>query len=237
VNINTTKITLSFTDYVNQQIKCDTTAWAYKFYNSWNECDYWGAYNYFSVIAQVYEFDVIFMSKGTNFKFPIPVKSYNPELFSSFTFNKAERPAINVKDFIVGNMFILNQDINNTVLKFYLTSDVKLKKSNVLNKCKLTFLGAEFFISVYSLSSVNVIRYISPLAKINLNTTASATELRYINLLANYNLTIQTNTYENRYINPTANLSLYSSIYIIPNCSATFWARKFEAWGDCNTWS
>jgi hypothetical protein len=237
VNINTTKITLLFTDYINQQVKCDNTAWQLKFNNSWNECDYWGGYNYFSVIAQVYEFDIIHLSKDTKFKFPLYVKSYNPELFSSFTFNKVERPTINVKDFIVGNIFTLNQDINNTVLKFYLTSDVKLSKSNVLNKYKLTFLGEEFFISVYSVSNINVIRYINPLAKINLNTTASATELRYINLPANYNLTIQTNTYENRYINPTTNLSLYGSIYIIPNCSTTYWARKFEAWGDCNTWS
>jgi hypothetical protein len=237
MNINTTKLSLLFTDYVNQQIKCDNTSWQLKFNNSWNECDYWGGYNYYSIIAQVYEFDVIYLSKDTKFKFPLYVKSYNPELFSSFTFNKTKRPTINVRNFIVGNIFTLNQDINNTILKFYLTSDVKLSKTNVLNKYKLTFLGGVFNISLYSVSSVNVIRYINSPAKINLNTITSATELRYISLSANYNLTIQTNAYENKYINPTANISLYSSVYIQPNCNATFWARKFEAWGDCDTWS
>jgi hypothetical protein len=237
MNINTTKLSLSFTDYVNQQVKCDNTAWQLKFNNSWNECDYWGGYNYFSVIAQVYEFDIIHLSKDTKFKFPLYVKSYSPELFSSFTFNRAERPTINVKDFIVGNIFTLNQDINNTVLKFYLNSDVKLSKSNVLNKYKLTFLGTEFFISVYSVSSVNVIRYINSPANLSLNTTISATELRYINLPANYSLTITPTIYNDRYIISNANFSLYGSVYIQPNCSTTYWARKFEAWGDCNTWS
>jgi len=257
MNVNITKFSLSFTDYITEQVKCDNTAWQLKFNNSWNECDYWGGFTSFSIIAQVYEFDVVFLPKKTKFKFPLYVKSYNPEIFSSFTFNRAERPTINIKEFIVGNSFTLKQDINNTTLKFYLTSDVKLSKANVLNKYKLTFLGSIFSISIYSISSVNVIRYIKlpakislnakalaneiryiklP-AKISLNAKALANEIRYINLIANFNPTIQTKPYENRYINSLANIPLYGSVYIMPNCNSTIWIRKFEAWGDCDTWS
>jgi hypothetical protein len=175
--------------------------------------------------------------KRSKFKFPLPVKSYTPEIFSNYTFNKVERPTINIKEFIVGNSFTLKQDINNTTLKFYLTTDVKLTKANVLNKYKLTFLGSIFSISIYSISSVNVIRYIKSPVKISLNAKALANEIRYINLIANFNPTIQTKPYENRYINSLANIPLYGSVYIMPNCSSTIWIRKFEVWGDCDTWA
>jgi hypothetical protein len=237
VNVNTIKTALSFTDYVSNQVKCDNTAWQLKFNNSWSECDYWGGYNYFSIVAQVYEFDVIQLPKGTKFKFPLYVKSYNPEIFSNYTFNKVERPTINVKEFIVGNIFTLNQDVNNTILKFYLTSDVKLSKSNILNKYKLIYLGSVFNISVYSISSVNVVRYINSPMLFSLNAFINDTELRYINSSLDFTFTIIPTVYNDRYLTTNANFSLYSSVYIQPNCRTTYWVRKFEAWRDCDTWS
>jgi hypothetical protein len=237
MNVNTIKTVLLFTDYVSNQVKCDNTAWRLKFNNSWNECDYWGRYFYTSNLAQVYEFDVIYLPKETKFKFPLYVKSYNPELFSSYTFNKVERQTVNVKEFIVGNTFTLNQDVSNTTLRFYLTSDVKLSRFNVLNKYKLTFLGGVFNISVYSMSSVNVVRYLTSLTKINLNTISTIEGIRYINSLTNFTFIIAPTIYNDRYLTTNANFSLYGSVYIQPNCRTTYWARKFEAWRDCDTWS
>jgi hypothetical protein len=237
MNINTIRTTLSFSDYIKEQVKCDNTAWAYKFTNSWNECDYWGGYNYFSVIAQVYIFDIIHFSKGAKLKFPLPVKSYNPELFSSFTFNKVERPTTNIKEYIIGNTFTLGQDLNSTELKFYLASDMKLPKSDVLNKYKIVFLGNVSTISIYGYSSVNLLRYLNSNMQFSLNTTASTTALRYINLPANYSITITPTIYSDRYITSIANFPVYGLTYIQPNCKMTYWIRKFDSWRDCNTWS
>jgi hypothetical protein len=141
MNINTIKTAPSFSDYDKEQVKCDNTAWGFKFDNSWEECSYWNSFNYFSVIAQVYIFDIAFFPKGFKFKFPLYVKSYNPELFLSHTINKVERHSINVKGFIVGKDFTLAQDLNSTEIKFYLNSDIKVSKSKVLNKYKGVFLG------------------------------------------------------------------------------------------------
>jgi hypothetical protein len=239
VNINTIKTALSFSDYVNQQVKCDNTAWQLKFTNSWNECDYWGGYAYFSIIAQVYIFDIIFLSKETKFKFPLPVKSYTPEIFSNYIFNKVERPTINVKEFIVGNTFTLGQDLNSTEIKFYLNSDVKLSKANVLNKYKVVYLGnvSTIPISVYGYDSVNVSRYLNPTVNLSLNTTTFATDLRYINSSANYKLTISPTINNYRHLIPNANFSLVGLITILPNCKKTYWSRKFNSWSDCGTWS
>lgn len=237
MNINTIKTTLSFSNYVKQQIKCDNTAWQLKFTNSWNECDYWGGYSYFSVIAQVYIFDIIFLSKGTKLKFPLSVKSYDPELFSNYTFNKVERQTINVKEFIVGDIFTLGQDLNSTQLKFYLNPDVKLSKVDTLNKYKVIYLGNVSTIPVYGYNSVNVFRYLNPIPNFSLNITSSATDLRYINSPANYSLTITPTINNYRHTESIAKFSLTGSISILPNCKLTFWSRKFNSWGDCGTWS
>jgi hypothetical protein len=237
MNINTTKTALSFTDYVNQQTKCDNTAWQTKFSNSWNECSYWGGYTYFSVIAQVYIFDIISFSKGTKLKFPLPVKSYNPELFLSYTFNKVERPTDYVKEYIVGSVFTLGQDLNSVEIKFYLTSDVKLPKSDILNKYKAIFLGTISDIPVYIYSSVNSLRYLNINTNFSLNATAYTLSSRYINSPANYSFTIIPTIYDNRYLISNANFSLSGSGYIAPNCKMTYWIRKFDSWEDCDTWS
>jgi hypothetical protein len=63
MNLNTIKTALSFSDYVNQQVKCDNTAWQLKFTNSWNECDYWSGYIYIPIIAQVYIFRYYFLTE------------------------------------------------------------------------------------------------------------------------------------------------------------------------------
>lgn len=237
MNINTIKTALSFSDYVNQQTKCDNTAWELKFNNSWNECSYWGGYTYFSVIAQVYIFDIQQFQKGVMFKFPLPVKSYDPEIFSSYTFNKVERPTDYVKEYIVGSVFTLGQDLSSVEIKFYLTSDVKLPKENVLNKYKAVFLGNISTVSIYIYSSDNSLRYLNSNMQFSLNTTTSTLVLRYINLFANNSITIIPTIFDNRYLISNANFPLYSSAYIQSNCKMTYWIRKFDSWRDCNTWS
>jgi hypothetical protein len=217
LNINTTKSTPSFVDYVIDEVKCDNTAWVYKFTTSWNDCNSWGANTYFSIKAQVYEFNIEFLPKDTKFKFLPYVKSYTPEMFSSFVFNRIERPAINVKDFIVGDTFTLNQDINNTTLKFYLSPDIKLTKSSVLNKYRVFFSRVLYSISIHGECITRGYRYINP--------------------SFNFSTKLQTNIYADRYINPFIDFSLYSLVYVYPNCKATYWSRKFNVWKDCNVWS
>ncbi|MBX0311083.1 MAG: hypothetical protein JHC31_04675 [Sulfurihydrogenibium sp.] len=237
MNINTIRTTLSFSDYVKEQVKCDNTAWIYKFTNSWSECDYWGGYISFSTIAQVYILDITYFPKGTKFKFPLPVKTYQPEVFSSYTFNEVRRPIDTVKDYIVGNNFTIGQDLNLTELKFYLTPDVKVPKSYVLNKYKAVLLYNVSTISIYGYSSVSLLRYLNSNMQFSLNTTAFTTALRYITLPANYSITITPTIYGNRYITSNANFSLYGSAYIQPNCKMSYWIRKFDSWRDCDTWS
>jgi hypothetical protein len=171
------------------------------------------------------------------FKFPLPVKSYDPEIFSSYTFNKVERPTDYVKEYIVGSVFTLGQDLNSAEIKFYLTSDVKLPKENVLNKYKAVFLGNISTVSIYIYSSVNSLRYLNINTNFSLNATAYTLSSRYINSPADYSFTITPTIYGNRYLISNANFPLQSSAYVQPNCKMTFWSRKFDAWRDCNTWS
>jgi len=122
--------------------KCANTAWKSKFSNSWKECEVWsGDKRYYCLtdkIAQVYILDVDNLTTSSTFKFPLPVKSYEPDLFLSYRNNQAKRKTEGVKGYIVGNEFTTKENIQIKELKFYLTSDVKVPQSYVLNKFKIT---------------------------------------------------------------------------------------------------
>jgi hypothetical protein len=191
----------------------------------------------FPIIAQVYIFDIYYLPKDTQFTFHLPVKSYTPEIFSTYNFNKAERQTINIKNYIVGDTFTLGKNLISDEIKFYLTSDVKVSKSDVLNKFKVVFLGHISTVPIYGRCSAIIIRHLSPTAKIHLDTIASVSTLRAVNPTANLSITIKPTINNNKYISSNTNLSLVGSVKIEPNCEMTYWIRKFDTWRDCDTWS
>lgn len=236
MNVNINKLVLNIEDYYN----CEKTAWKLKFKNYWGECDVWCSYAYYyfyaNKIAQVYIIDAPFIPKGTIFYFPFYVKSYNPELFSSYTFNNEARNTQKDKDFIVGKTFITNQDITSGSLEFYLTSDIKVPRDYILNKYRVFYTNVINNISVYvNIDNITVLRYIqTPLQIKNINTTANCTVWTYLPKL-NISLTTDTVIQDNRYNQATANFSSSSSVDVLSYMTWADWDTP-DGWGSFDEW-
>lgn len=239
MNINTTKTVLSVKDYVEDNVKCQKSSWQYKFNSSWNECDTWCDYiNYYfmsNVLSQVYIIDSPHIPKGKKIGFAIPVKTYDTNLYSSFIFNKVERSASGVGDFLTGGAFTPNQDIQNAYLTFYLNPDVKIPHQYILNRYKATFFHPTLNLPVYmSVGKFMMNRNlfidgtIKPKAQINLvadrylsavfdfKTDDKATVIRlsvkgYINAIADFSVYATSRIGAYRYLNPVAKLNITAS--------------------------
>jgi hypothetical protein len=257
MNINTTKTVLSVKDYLKDELKCQQSAWKYKFNNSWNECDTWCDYlNYYflsDVLAQVYIIDSPNIPKNKKIRFALPVKTYDVNAFASFVFNKVERTTEGVKDFIVGTTFTTNRDIKPAYLTFYLNPDVKIPKEYILNKYRAIFLNTTTNLPVYittqfyvnrnlltngvikPTSKVSFIadRYLQILSNIKLSSSVNLRKISnkgYIYLTTDLDITAQSGLVVDRYINPVAKLNITT----LPNLTAT---REIASNGLINTGS
>ena len=238
MNVNTIITAQSFVNYTQAQIKCDNTAWAYKFNNSWNECWYWGGFNAVGNIAKNYVFDINYLPAGTKLSFPIPVKTYQPQLFSSYIFNTTSRLVNNTQGYIVGQKFIVGNSLTNTVLTFTADSNVKLPLSYAVSFYGQTWIGNEGKAIFKLVSTVNANRTISQIYKAIMKFyTNQATINR--NILPTIKAVFSDNStiFANRYIVCTCKMINKGSIYIQPNCSVSWWIRKMYTWEDCQTWS
>ncbi|MBX0310246.1 MAG: hypothetical protein JHC31_00315 [Sulfurihydrogenibium sp.] len=235
MNINTTKTVLSVSNYVEDNLRCKKSAWSYKFKNSWNECDTWCDYiNYFffsNILSQVYIIDSEIIPKNKKLGFPLPVKTYDTELFSKVIFNKVERNTEGVKGYFVGTDFTVNQDIKPAYLSFYLNSDIKIPHEYVLNRYRAILLTPTTNLSVFI--TTNVLRYCNNDVWDNWDTwddfenwecqqQATSTSING-SIPLNIYLTFDTK----RYLNMLSNIPPTSTASIIECCNC---------WGDFNTW-
>jgi hypothetical protein len=238
MNVNTIITAQSFVNYTQAQTKCDNTAWAYKFNNSWNECWYWGGFNSVGNIAKNYVFDTNYLPAGTKLSFPIPVKTYQPQLFSSYVINTTIRPVNNTQGYIVGQRFIIGNSLTNTVLTFTADSNVKLPINYAVSFYGQTWIGNEGRVIFKLIPFISAQRYISQTYKAIIKFyTSQATVNRSI--LPTIKAVVKGNStmFANRYIVCTCKMINKGSVYIQPNCSVSWWIRKMYTWEDCQTWS
>ena len=238
MNVNTIITAQSFINYVESANKCDNTAWAYKFNNSWNECWYWGGYNVVSNVAKNYVFDINYLSAATKLSFPIPVKSYQPQLFSSYIANSTVRPVNNTQGYIVGQKFTVANSLTNAVLTFIADSNIKLSIPYAVSYYGQTWIGNLGKAIIKLVPIVNANRYISKTYKAIIKfytsqATINRTVLPVIKAVFKGNSTVLAD----RYLICTAKMISKGSIYIQPNCSVSWWIRKMYTWEDCQTWS
>jgi len=264
MNVNTIITAQSFVNYTKAQIKCDNTAWAYKFNNSWNECWYWGGFNAVGNIAKTYVFDTSYLPAGTKLSFPIPVKTYQPQLFSSYILNTAIRPVNNTQGYIVGQRFIVGNSLTNTVLTFTADSNVKLPLNYAVSFYGQTWIGNLVKLNVRFVAlNVNMTRminqtykaimkfYISPKINRSILPTIKAVFKGSSTMFANRYITLYKgfwdllNTWKDCQTwvdceickNQAPILLFKGSVYIQPNCGVSWWIRKMYTWEDCQTWN
>ena len=238
MNVNTIITAQSFFNYTKAQVKCDNTAWAYKFNNSWNECWYWGGYNAVGNIAKNYVFDVNYLPAGTKLSFPFPVKSYQPQLFSSYIANTTVRPVNNTQGYIVGQRFTLGQSITNTVLTFIADSNIKLPINYAVSFYGQTWVGLPSKIIFKFVATLNSIRTINQTYKVITKFyTSQATVNRAVFPVVKAVFKGNSTVFTNRYLVCNGKFINKGSIYIQPNCSVSWWIRKMYTWEDCQTWS
>jgi len=238
MNVNTIITAQSFVNYTQAQIKCDNTAWAYKFNNSWNECWYWGGFNTVDSIAKTYVFDTNYLPAGAKLSFPIPVKTYQPQLFSSYILNTAIRPVNNTQGYIVGQRFIVGSSLTNTVLTFTADSNVKLPINYAVSFYGQTWIGNEAKAIFKLVPTVHANRTISQTYKAIMKFyTSQATINRSILPTIKAVFSGNSTLFANRYLIITCKMLNKGSIYIQPNCSVSWWIRKMYTWEDCQTWS
>lgn len=203
MNVNTIKLVSSLEDLFD---KCLKTAWKQKFVHYWNECDTWCEYRkyYFLAdkIAQVYIIDTPYIKKGSILKFPLPVKTYEPDLFFSFHTNEVQRQIEGVKSYVVGDVFITKQDIYFKELSFYLTSDVKVPQPYILNKYKRIYLN--FDIQLPVVFDIKWYRY------------------RHIDIKATCSVIGVSNIDRDRYLDLKSNISLLAEIDLRKAIGLTF---------------
>jgi hypothetical protein len=202
MNVNTIKLVSSLEELFD---KCFKTAWKHKFVNYWNECDTWCEYRKYyylaDKIAQVYIIDTPYIKAGSILKFPLPVKTYEPDLFFSFHTNQVQRQIEGVKGYVVGDVFITKQDIYSKELKFYLTSDVKVPPQYILSKLKKIYLN--FDITLPIIADVKWYRY----RHIDIKATCSVIGISHIN--------------RDRYVDAKANISLSTDLKVIRDIGLT----------------
>ena len=223
MNVNTIMTAQSLTNYVNNTNKCDNTNWLYKFNNAWQSCWYWSSFNASVGVAKSYIFDVNYLPKGSALSFPIPVRSYQPQLFSSYVVNTTVRPVNNTDGYIVGQKFVVGNSLTNTVLTFIADPNIKLSLNNALSFYGQTWLGIPSTAIFKLTSTVNATRTINPnydvIMKFYSSATVNRTILPTIKTVFSGNSTI----FANRYI-----------IWLKPTV-ISFWA-PLNTWENCQIW-
>jgi len=162
LNVNTIKLVPYKEDLSD---KCFATSWKKKF-NTWKDCNVWTENSnqyYYSIdrIAQVYIIDAYYISRKAILKFPLPVKSYEPDLFLSVHINGVQRKTEGVKGYVVGDTFVVKNNLFHKELKFYLTSDTKIAPQYILSKYKTTVIGFDILLPVNIDTNLNMNRLLN----------------------------------------------------------------------------
>jgi len=237
MNVNTIMTAQSLTNYINNTNKCDNTNWLYKFNNAWQSCWYWNSFNASVGVAKSYIFDVNYLPKGSALSFPIPVRTYQPQLFSSYVVNNTVRPVNNTDGYIVGQKFVVANSLTNTVLTFIADPNIKLTLSNALSFYGQTWLGIPSTVIFKLTSTVNATRTINPNYDVIMKFYSLATVNRNILPTIKTVFSGSSIVFANRYLIITCKMVLSGNVYIQPNCRMSFWSRKMDQWEQCDTWS
>jgi hypothetical protein len=192
-------------------------------------------------IAQVYIINSDYIPKGSVIKFPLPVKTYTPQLFSSYSFNNIKRPTSDAFDYIVGTEFVLKDDVVGRELIFYLNSDVKVPKEYVLSKYRVIYLTPKATIPVnMTIDKILAIRshfvYTSATATIpiSINCDIQPVKRYALSITANINLSANAELFKYGFITVLGNIPVNVDAVLKYECCC--W-DNIDAWDDIDTWA